>query len=101
MALYSALPNDAAAQVIGKQLLRSAGSVGAHCREGKHSRSAAELFSKLSVALQEMEESRYWIEMLGEAGIVKMERLGAILGEADELVALLFASTRTLKQKLR
>ena len=69
--------------------------------EGKHSRSAAELFSKLSVALQEMEESRYWIEMLGEARIVKKERLKDLLREADELVALLFTSTRTLKRKLR
>jgi four helix bundle protein len=99
--LYASLSGDPVSQVIGKQLLRSAMSVGAHSREGKHSRSAAELFSKLSVGLQEMEESRYWLELLGECNAVKKERLNDLLQEADSLVATLFASTRTIKHKLR
>jgi four helix bundle protein len=100
ISLYASLPKNGVANVIGNQLLRSATSVGAHVREGKHSRSAAEMFSKISVGLQEMEETRYWIELLHESGTVE-ERLDSLLGEADSLVATLFASTKTLNHTLR
>jgi four helix bundle protein len=101
IALYASLPHQAVSQVIGKQLIRSATSVGAHVREGKHSRSAAELFSKLSVGLQEMEEIRYWLELLEESGLVKPGRLAELHKEADALVAILFAGTKTLKNRIR
>ena len=45
--LYAALPATTVAQVIGKQLLRSGTSVGAHYREAMRSRSTAEFISKL------------------------------------------------------
>jgi four helix bundle protein len=101
IALYGALPPQAVSQVIGKQLIRSATSVGAHVREGKHSRSAAELFSKLSVGLQEMEETRYWLELLEESGLVKPGRLVELHKQADALIAILFSGTKTLKTRIR
>ena len=55
--LYSALPETTECRVIGKQILRSGTSVGAHVREGKRSRSRAEMISKTEVALQELEET--------------------------------------------
>jgi len=57
--LYTALPKSTEAQVIGKQVLRSGTSVGAHVREGKRSRSDAELVSKIEGGLQELEETVY------------------------------------------
>ena len=45
--LYSVLPKTTESQVLGKQVLRSGTSVGAHVREGKRSRSDAELISKI------------------------------------------------------
>lgn len=78
--LYSALPETTECRVIGKQILRSGTSVGAHVREGKRSRSKAEMISKTEVALQELEETIYWMELLVESGIVKPRRLS----EADE-----------------
>ena len=69
--LYSALPKTTEAQIIGKQVLRSGTSVGAHVREGKRSRSDAELISKIEVGLQELEETVYWLELLVDSGIVK------------------------------
>ncbi len=61
--LYSSLPKTTEAQVIGTQFLRSATSVGAHYREAQRSRSTAEFISKVEVALQELEETDYWIEL--------------------------------------
>ncbi|MEJ7593698.1 MAG: four helix bundle protein [Planctomycetaceae bacterium] len=52
--LYSSLPNSTEAQVIGKQLLRSGTSVGAHYREATRARSDAEFISKIEGGLQEL-----------------------------------------------
>jgi len=87
--LYAALPKDTISQVIGKQLLRSGTSVGAHIAEASFGRSRAEFISKVEGALQEMQESRYWIELLAEAGLVKPDRLAALTDEAAELTAIL------------
>jgi len=73
--LYSSLPKTTEAQVIGKQVLRSGTSVGAQVREGKRSRSDGEMISKIEGALQELEESLYWLELLIESGIAKPELL--------------------------
>jgi four helix bundle protein len=57
--LFSSLPRTVEAQVLGKQVLRSGTSVGAHYREGCRARSVAEFISKLEVGLQELEETVY------------------------------------------
>lgn len=97
--LYSSLPKSTESQVIGKQLLRSGTSVGAHIREGRRSRSDAEMISKTEGALQELEESVYWLELLTDTGIVKTERLSDLMKEADELTAILVTSAKTLKRR--
>src|SRR6185295_993179 len=61
---YSQLPRTPVAQVLGKQLLRSATSVGAQYREAQQSKSIADFISKSEGALQELEESAYWLELL-------------------------------------
>ena len=58
------------AQVIGKQVLRSGTSVGAHYREAFRSRSGAEFVSKIQSGLQELEETVYWFELLIESDLV-------------------------------
>jgi len=97
--LFSALPKTTEARVIGKQVLRSATSVGAHLREGRRSRSNAELISKIGGALQELDETGYWLELLGESGIVKSEMLEPLLAEAGELTAILVTSVKNVKAK--
>ena len=95
--LYSALPNGTSAQVIGKQLLRSGTSVGAHYREASRARSDAEFISKLEMGLQELDETAYWLELLAESEIVPAERLGEMRKEADELLAILVTCVKNVK----
>src|ERR1041384_5397977 len=95
--LYTALPKTTEAQVLGKQLLRSGTSVGAHYREAMRARSVAEFVSKVEGALQELEETAYWLELLVECGIVPEARLSDLLRETNELTAMLVASARTAK----
>lgn len=94
------LPDKPSAWIIGKQVIRSATSVGAHVREAKHSRSISEKLSKVSVAAQEMEETRYWLEMLRDGNIPLHGVPEWFFKEADELMAILFSSMRTLKRLL-
>ena len=62
--LFAALPKTTEGQVIGRQLLRSGTSVGAHYREAIRARLSAEFISKLEGGLQELDESAYWMELL-------------------------------------
>jgi len=62
--LYAALPKTTEAQVLGKQVLRSGTSVGAHYREGQRAHSNADFISKIEGGLQELEETAYWLELL-------------------------------------
>jgi four helix bundle protein len=97
--LYSALPNSTPAQVIGKQLLRSGTSVGAQYRESIRGRSTAEFVSKVESALQELEETGYWLELLAEAEIVPPSRLDDLRQEVDELTAILTTCAKKAKQR--
>jgi four helix bundle protein len=86
--LYTSLPKTVEAQVLGKQVLRSGTSVGAHYREASRARSSAEYVSKVQVGLQELEESIYWLELISDAGIVSADKLSSLCQEAEELVAI-------------
>ena len=99
--LYSVLPKTAEAQVIGRQLLRSGTSVGAQYREAARARSAAEFVSKMQSALQELDESAYWLELLSAANILPPARLSDLMAEVNELIAIFVASAKTAKGKLQ
>ncbi|NEQ98816.1 MAG: four helix bundle protein [Cyanothece sp. SIO2G6] len=96
--LYSVLPQKTEAQVIGKQLLRSGTSTGAHYREATRARSPAEYISKISGGLQELEESIYWIELLVEAEIIAKAKVEKLLQEAEELTAILVTCINKAKK---
>ena len=96
--LFGALPKTTEAQVLGKQMLRSGTSVGAHYREATRARSDAEFVSKIDVALAELEETAYWLELLAESDIVASARLEELRGEANELLAILVTCVKKVKR---
>ena len=97
--LYSALPETTVAQIIGKQMLRSGTSIGAHYREAHRGKSTPDFISKLEGGLQELDETAYWMDLLVEADIVATSRLGDLVTETDELTAIFVASVKTAKKK--
>ena len=99
--LYAALPKTTEAQVIGKQLLRSGTSVGAHYREARRAKSDADFISKNEGALQELDETGYWLELLSEANIVEPRRLTPLLDENGELIAIFVTIVKKVKSKSR
>ena len=93
-------PNDEA-RMIKRQLIRCGTSPGAHCREATRARSNAEMISKIETALQELDESIYWMELLIETQIVDPKPLAPLLQEADELIAMAVTAVRTIKNRMK
>lgn len=97
--LSASIPDTPVGRIMLRQIVRSGTSVGAHVREARRSRTDAEMISKIDVALQELEETRYWLELLGESGLLLPMRLVAVQDEASQLTAILVTSARTLKSR--
>jgi four helix bundle protein len=95
--LYSALPRGPVADVIGRQVLRSGTSVGANFREAHRSRSDAEFVCKVGDSLKELEETCYWLELLTDAELVPADRLGPLLDECNQLIAILTTIAKKVK----
>jgi len=99
--LCNRLPATLTARTIGRQVIRSGTSVGAHWREARRSRSDAEFVSKVEGGIQELDETVYWLELLRDSGAVKPERLNDLLAEAGELMSILITCARKVKQRSR
>lgn len=96
--LFTALPKTTEAQVLGKQILRSGTSVGAHYREGCRAKSDADFISKIEGALQELDETSYWLELLSESNIFSSEKLNPLQTEAEELIKIFVTVVKNVKQ---
>lgn len=97
--MFTALPKTTEAQVLGKQVLRSATSVGANYREAYRGRSRAEFIAKAGDCLKEIEETGYWLELLVESGIVDKQRFEGLMTECDELTAIFVTIIRKSKDR--
>jgi four helix bundle protein len=97
--LAQALPKDMVAQTIGRQVLRSGMSVGANYRAACRAKSTADMIAKLAIVEEEADETMFWLELLIEADIVPSSKLTDLMKEADEIVAMVVASMKTLKSK--
>lgn len=96
--LAGSVPRDQSTQIISRQMLRSATSVGANYRAACRARSRADFAAKLAIAEEEADETLYWLELLTESGLVNSERLKGLMKEADELVAIITAARKTAQK---
>ncbi|MBA4185564.1 MAG: four helix bundle protein [Acidobacteria bacterium] len=97
--LVESLPNTNTAQIIGKQLLRSATSVGANYRAACRGKSTADILHKLAIVEEEADESLYWLELLIESEIVTEKKLSVLMSDINETVAMTVSSIKTLRSK--
>ena len=100
MKLVDTLPRSRSAEVIGKQLLRAATSVGANYRAACRGRSKAEFVAKLGIVEEECDETLYWFDLLIEGGLVKPSKLAALVQEGTEILAMIVSSIRTARKSL-
>src|SRR2546428_11422929 len=95
--LYTALSKDTAAQVLGRQVLRSGTSVGANYREANRARSKPEFIAKIGDCLKELDETAYWLELLAESSIVPNAKLADLRDECDQLPAIFTTISKKAK----
>lgn len=93
------LPQNKVGAHLGDQLFRSGTSVGAHLQEARGAESRADFIHKMSIALKDMREARYWLALIAQANILQTETLSGLLNEAGQLVAILSQSLITAKSR--
>jgi four helix bundle protein len=97
--MVDALPQSRSADVIGRQILRSATSVGANYRAACRAKSPADIINKLKIVEEEADETLFWQELLIEAELVPQARLAELIAETDEILAMTVASIKTLRAR--
>lgn len=80
--------------VISKQLLRSATSIGANVEEAIAAQSRKDFVHKMSIALKEARETRYWLRLLNESKLVEVNYSEYLL-EIDQIISILVKIVKT------
>ena len=93
------IPRSSLVEVLGRQLLRSATSVGANYRAACRGRSNADVIAKLGVVEEETDETLYWLEMFREARLAPQVKLDPLMSDANEILAMVVASIKTLRSR--
>lgn len=99
--LFQQLPRTEEAKILGKQFLRAITSVAANYRAACRARSQAEFFAKLSIVVEEADETLLWLELFIEANIVNEATIQPLYKEAQELLYIFSASRKTVKNSLK
>ena len=97
--LVDALPKSRSGDVIGRQLLRCATSIGANYRAACRSRSSADMISRLSIVEEEADETLYWLDLLVDSKKIESDYVKAVRNEVHEIVAMTVASIKTLRSR--
>ncbi len=95
------LPKTPAGFEIAKQLIRSSGSVGANYRATNRSKSQADFAHKLKIALEEIDESHYWLEIIKATKLSTNSIIDQLIAEANELTAIFTAANKTFDLKIK
>jgi four helix bundle protein len=82
------------------QLARSATSVGANFAEARGAESRKDFIHKLQLALKECREAKHWLTILQERPLAPQRSVTSLLGECDQLCAILYTSVITAKQPI-
>jgi four helix bundle protein len=96
---FRALPMSVEAQLLGKQLLRSATSIAANYRAACRARSRREFIAKLCIVVEEADEVLLWLELLEESGIINFD-MKDLKKESKELLYIFSASRKSAIQSL-
>jgi four helix bundle protein len=101
MKFLEGLPDDYIAKTIGRQLLRSATSVGANVIEARASSSKRDFANFYTYSLKSANESKFWLGLLQDSGKASTEQVRPLLDETRELSNILASSILTMKGKKR
>ncbi len=92
------LPSSILGRHLQGQLIRAATSVAANYRAACLAQSKASFTAKLSIVIEESDESLFWLEFILEEKLIKKELIKSLLQEASELTAIFIASRKTIQK---
>lgn len=92
-----ALPHNVAGWEIGRQIVRSSGSVGANLEEAQATLTGKDFVHKVSLSLREARETLYWARRIERNGLLPANRLVDLMNEWDELVAMMTSMQKKLR----
>jgi len=98
--LVNTFSRNKCADIIGRQLIKSATSVGANYRAACRGQSRAQFIAKMNITLEESDESEYWLEIAAALGYGDQDALQSVLREAHELTAIFITSIKTARKKI-
>lgn len=90
---------DLTVQILAKQLLRSATSIGANIVEAQAGSTKKDFSNFFSYALKSSNESKFWLGLLRDSKKASREKVNVLLNETNELSNMLGASLVTLRKK--
>jgi four helix bundle protein len=94
-----ALPKNQLGKHIAGQLIRCATSVASNYRASCLAQSKAHFISKLSIVLEEVDESAFWLEFIVDEKLLKRTQVESLLAEAGELTAIFFSSRKAARNR--
>lgn len=95
--LYKFLYEQKKEFTLSKQLLRSGTSIGANITEAQQAQSKADFVSKISIALKEASETKYWIKLLQATDYLSATESNSILSDCVEIEKILVSIIKTSK----
>ncbi len=95
------LPQNYTSRVIVNQILRCALSVGANYRAVCRAKSDKDFINKMKIVEEECDETIYWLEIIEESGLAKIEVVTPLKREAKEILAMIVASINTMSKNLK
>lgn len=84
--------------VLSRQLLRSGTSIGANVTEAQQGQSRADFIAKMSIALKEASETRYWLRLLHATDYLPENGFSSIYADCLELEKILTRIVKTSKK---
>ena len=84
-----------------KQIVRSGTSVGANVSEGQYAQTKADFLTKMTIALKEANETRFWLKRLYAFGSLSEQEYISIIKDSEELISILTIITKTTKENLK
>lgn len=93
------LRNAKKEHILSKQLLRSGTSIGANTAEAQQAQSKADFISKLSIALKETTETKYWLNLLQATDYLSEAEFHSIFSDCVEIEKILVSILKTVKEQ--
>jgi four helix bundle protein len=84
-------------RILLRQLIRSSTSVAANYRAALKAKSKKDFCYKLNLIEEEADESYFWLQLIADAGIIKINKLNLLIQESRELTAIFTSQGKTAK----